>query len=94
MNRSGRAFLFTIGPEGVPKILARYPFRYEVEPGGVDLNRVRDFPRGDPDYPIPPSDFRAVHIYRHHAPTSRVGRDVTLYGNASQTEFYIDGSFE
>ena len=94
MNWRGWAFHFTIAPEDLPKILAGYPYRHEIEPAGVDLSRVRDFPRDDPDYPTPPADFRAVHRYSHRAPTSRAGRDVTLYGNASQTEFYIYGSFE
>ena len=88
------AFHFTVAPDGLPKILARRPYRHEVEPAGFDLAQVRDHGRRRPGYPVPAPDFQAVHRYRFHAPTARVGSDVTLYGDASQTEFFAFGYVE
>jgi hypothetical protein len=96
INWRAWAFHFTIAREDLPKILARSPFRHEVGPDDFSfhLDMLRDSHGADPDFPLPTGDFRAAHRYRHHAPTSRSGRDVTLYGNASQTEFYLYGFSE
>lgn len=88
------AFHFTIAPDDLPRILARRPYRHEVDPAGFDLEQVRHNGRGRPGYPIPPPDFKAVHRYRSHEPTGRLGYDVSLYGDASQTEFYAYGFVE
>lgn len=88
------AFHFTIAPDELPKILARRPYRHEVDPAGWDLEQVRDNGRGRPGYPLPPPDFKAVHRYSSHEPIGRIGYDVSLYGNDSQTEFYAFGSVE
>ena len=50
--------------------------------------------RNRPGCPVPPPEFKAVHRYRSHEPVGRLGRDVTLYGDAARTEFYAYGSFE
>lgn len=88
------AFHFTVAPDDLPKILARRSYQHEVEQAGFDLARVRGDSRSRPGYPVPPPDFKAVHRYRFHAPTGRVGYDVTLYGDASQTEFFAYGYVE
>ena len=88
------AFHFTIAPDDLPAILARRPYRHEFDPAGFDLERVGDNGQGRPGYPVPPPDFQAVHRYRSHEPTGRIGYDVTLYGDASQTEFYAYGFVE
>src|SRR5262249_24585299 len=85
------AFHFTVAPDDLPKILARRAYRHEVDPAGFDLRQVRDNGRVRPGYPVPPPDFKAIHLYHFHAPTGRVGYDVWLYGDASQTEFYAYG---
>lgn len=94
MNYWDWAFRFTISPDDLPKILARRPYRHEEEPVGFDLAQVRANGRFRHDYPIPPPNFKAVHRYQFHAPTRRVGCDVTLYGDASQTEFFAYGYVE
>jgi len=88
------AFHFRIAPDDLPKLLASRPYRHEVDPAGFDLAQVRGNGRRRPDFPVPPSDFTAIHRYHFHAPTGRVGYDVTLYGDASQTEFYAYGYVE
>lgn len=94
MNYWDWAFHFTISPDDLPKILARRPYRHEVERVGFALGQVRVNGRSRQGYPVPPPNFKAVHCYRFHAPTGRVGYDVTLYGNASQTEFFAYGYVE
>lgn len=88
------AFHFTIAPDDLPRILARRPYRHEVDPAGFDLYPMYDTWRGRPGYPIPPPDFKAVHRYSSHEPVGRLGYDVSLYGDASQTEFYAYGFVE
>ena len=88
------AFHFTIAPDELPEILARRPYRHEADPAGWDLEQVRDNGRGRPGYPIPPPDFKAIHRYASHEPIGRLGYDVKLYGDASQTEFYAYGFVE
>lgn len=88
------AFHFRVTPDDLPRILARRPYRHEADPAGYDLWQVRDNGRWRPNYPVPPPAFRAVHRYRFHAPTGRVGYDVTLYGDSTQTEFFAYGYVE
>jgi hypothetical protein len=88
------AFHFTIAPGNLQKILARRPYRHEVDPAGFDLRQVHDNGRGRPGYPVPPPDFKAVHRCSSHEPIGRLGYDVTLYGDASLTEFYTYGYVE
>jgi hypothetical protein len=88
------AFHFTIAPDDIPKILPRRPYRHEVDPAGFDLRQVRENGHERPGYPVPPPDFKAIYRYHFHAPTGRVGYDVSLYGDASQTEFYAYGYVE
>lgn len=88
------AFHFTIAPDDLPKILTRRHYQHEVDLAGFDLRQVRANGRGRPGYPIPPPDYKAVHRYHFQAPTGRAGYDVSLYGDASQTEFYAYGYVE
>ena len=94
LNYWNWAFHFTVAPDDLPKILASRPYQHEVDPAGFDLGQVRDNGRERPGYPVPPPEFNAVHCYRSHAPTGRVGYDVTLFGDVSQAEFFAYGSVE
>jgi hypothetical protein len=87
------AFHFRVSKGDLPAVLAR-PYVHETDPAGHDLDYERDRASRTPGYPAPPPGFRAVHRYRSHEPTPLSSYDVTLYGDASQTEFYAYGFFE
>lgn len=88
------AFHFTIAPKDLPLLLARHSYQHETDPSGFNLGQVRDSGRGRPGYPVPPPNFKAVHRYLFHAPTGRIGYDESLYGDASQAEFFAYGYVE
>lgn len=89
------AFHVTLAPQDVPAMVSCRPFQHQTDDAGFDLERYRDQGRTRPGYPIPPLDFKAVHRYRLDDPTrGRLGLSLSLYGNASQAEFFVYGFVE
>ncbi|WP_165075821.1 hypothetical protein [Paludisphaera rhizosphaerae] len=85
------AFHFFVEPADLSKLLASRPYRHESDPAGFGLEQIRDNGSRRPGYPIPPPEFKAIHRYRFHGENGRLGHTLTLYGDATQTEFFAYG---